>query len=669
MRVSCGSRSRGRPASPRWPRTGGRLAIVLRAGKAPSRLVVWSTGPDTEAEKKWRERIDRELKRDPQDVAPVRTKPLARKPLRELVTRDGREPFAPRWLAGGGALLFGRFEADGEGFLHPDLFSWEPETGAVRRLTRLADVRDADPAPDASWAVAVRSRSGLSQLVRVDLATGLVAEITRPSVEAVVAEPRVSPDGSRVAYLLHTGAGWKLLVRSVATGAQVELPTPAGSTVAYPAWRPDGKVVYASLGQGGFIDVVALPADGSGGVRPITRTTGAALAPAPTPDGTGLFYLALHADGLDLRRIDLGTPAPEAPAVTTDLAPAVRPAPPAPPPPLATARVGPGQPYGIGRQEVGTILGGELAPSARTIEAGARIGDVIGRLDVTALGAVGDVAGPRGGALAAAWRGWPITVSLLLFATRERPSRQPTEIPGLGASLDADRSGAEAAASWQHHWNTGSVRLTGGALFASVEPAAGPSVDQTVGFVAATVAKTPSVGGWSFPHVLDVRADIGRTGGDSWRRLGGRLEVGAVREGTGVVLAYQRHAVRDATRDFDRLQLGGVDSSLLPASVLAGRILVPALPAGTRVGDEHEGERATLLVGGLPLFFERHRVWDTGAPRGAWLRLAGIEWDITSASVPLVKAPGLHLTLGVARVLDEPLRDRTEGWLGLAWRP
>jgi hypothetical protein len=54
---------------------------------------------------------------------------------------------------------------------------------------------------------------------------------------------------------------------------------------------------------------------------------------------------------------------------------------------------------------------------------------------------------------------------------------------------------------------------------------------------------------------------------------------------------------------------------------------------------------------------------------GDWLRLTGLEWDLASGPVPLVKMPGFHLTLGVARILDEPLDDRTEWWLALAWRP
>ena len=72
-------------------------------------------------------------------------------------------------MPGGESILYHRFEPDARGFLHPDLFLWTPDTGTVRRLTHLADVRHADPAPDGTWAVAVRSRNGYSQLVRVDL--------------------------------------------------------------------------------------------------------------------------------------------------------------------------------------------------------------------------------------------------------------------------------------------------------------------------------------------------------------------------------------------------------------------------------------------------------------------------------------------------------------------
>jgi hypothetical protein len=181
--------------------------------------------------------------------------------------------------------------------------------------------------------------------------------------------------------------------------------------------------------------------------------------------------------------------------------------------------------------------------------------------------------------------------------------------------------------------------------------------------------ETPSRGLWRFPASFDARFDAGRTGEDSWRRVSGGLEAGALRKGTGLTVSWRRASVRDATSDLDRLQLGGVSSSVLPDGVLAGRILVAPLPAGTLIGDEYEGQKAGLLLGGLPLFFERHRMWDRDQGRGEWLRLVGIEWDVTGDPVPLVRLPGFHVTVGVARILDQPLEDVTEGWIGVAWRP
>jgi hypothetical protein len=645
------------------------LAIVLRGREAPSRLVVWSTGPDEAGLKTWDERVARQLRRDPEDVAPVRAGPLPRKPLHQLVTRDGEEPFTPRWLPGGRAIVYVRFETDAEGSMRPDLFRWEPESGRVRRLTRFADVREADPAAGGRWAIAVRDRNGFSQLVRVELATGTVTEITPPSVADVVAQPRVSPDGTRVAFVRHRGGAWELVVRTLAGGGETVLLTPDGATAAYPAWSADGRTVFASVGRDGFIDLMAFPAAG-GAPSPLTRTIGAALAPAPTPDGGAVFFLSLEADGLDLRRLELnGAPGLGPSPVLTGLAPAVAPAPPAAPAPLADTKVGPGRPYGIGRQEFAAIVGGGVAPSGRGLEVGVRAGDVVGRLDAVAIAGVGDAAGPRGGALAAAWRGWPVTVSAQLFQTRERPSQQPLRVPALGESLDFDRRGFELSASWERRWDTGGVRVGAGGLIARLEPVRAAALDRHTGFVTVRVDDTPSRGLWRFPHRLEAGFDAGRTGDDAWRRYGGSFEVGVVREGSGVLLAYQRQTARDATSSLDRLQLGGVDSSLLPASELSGRIVVPALPAGTRIGDEHEGERATLLLGGVPLFFERHRVWDQGAARGDWLRLAGFEWDLASGPLPLVKLPGFHLTLGAARILDAPFVNRTAGWLTLAWRP
>lgn len=213
------------------------------------------------------------------------------------------------------------------------------------------------------------------------------------------------------------------------------------------------------------------------------------------------------------------------------------------------------------------------------------------------------------------------------------------------------------------------LELAGGALLARAEPLGGARVDRQIGFADARVTRTPSRGLWRVPSILELHFGAGRTGDDTWRRYGGTATVGLFRRETGLTMTWRRDTVRDAVLDLDRLQLGGVASTFVPDSALGGRILVPGLPVGTRIGDEHEGQRATLQLGGLPLFYERHRVWDRSGPKGDWLRLAGVAWDITDAPMPLFRLAGFHLTLGVARVLDEPVKDVTQAWLGLSWKP
>jgi hypothetical protein len=517
---------------------GTRLALVRRFRDRPAELVIWSTAPDTAAETKWQQEQARLQARDPQDVPAVRSKPLPRKPLYSWGAADGGEPAMPRFLPDGRSLLMVRFLPDGQGYLHPDLFSWRPESGEVRRLTRQADLRDPDPAPDGTWAVAVRDRYGLSQLVTVDLAGGEVRALTPPSLDRVYDRPRISPDGRRVAFGLHEGGGWKLALLDLApgrtAGAMVSLEPPAGGTASSPAWSADGRTLYGVVGRGGFVDLYAFtpaaaaapaPDAAAPGVavtssaavsgntaaesapalgnavpipvaqvaaasRALTRTQGAAFAPAPTPDGKGIFYLSLEATGLDLHRLDLSAPHPqlaEVDAPAAQLAPAVRPIPPSPIPPPAAGPVGAlaaslpaagpaptlpaSTPYGAGRQELLPLLGGAAGSAGDALTLGLRSGDLIGRLDVLALGAFGSPGATRGGTLAGTWRGWPIDVGLQLFDTTEQPSRQGVPVPHAAAALDLERRGAAATAEWNDQAPGRRLRLRGSLLWQRFEPA------------------------------------------------------------------------------------------------------------------------------------------------------------------------------------------------------
>lgn len=655
---------------------GSKLAVVLGSRDRPARLVIWSTAPDEKAGKDWEERRRKLLERDPEDVPAERTKPFPREPLHTLGAMDGVQPTMPRWMPDGRSILFVRFEPDREGFLHPDLFQWTPESGEVRRITREADLRYPDPSPDGTWAVAVRHRNGTSQLVRADLATGTVTGITPPSVEEVYDRPRISPDGGHVVFARHREGAWRLVIRNLTSGEERTLAPPRDGTVAAPAWSPDGRTVHAVVGDRGFIDVWAFPLDGE--PYAMTRTSGAALAPAPAPDG--LFYLSLEPDGLDLRRLNLKREIAAAPAVDLprELAPVVRPPAPERPEPFAVVEPGESRPYGLGRQELLPLIGGSGSSSGGTAELGVRGGDVVGRLDWLVLGSLSGSGWAEGGAVSAAWRGWPVEVGFHVFQADERPSEQSGDLPAPGTALDADRRGAELSARWDRVWSGGSFQIAGRTLFGRVE-----DLDQRIASLSTGYSLFRRSGSWRLSAALAARQDSGWTGGDSWSRSIGRARVGLGHDGGPrgrLLLDWRRgtfSGVSDVRHPFDLFQLGGADTSLLPDSVLSGRILSPALPAGTRLGTDFETQRAELDLGFLPApaFFERHRVWSDGfGARGDWLSLAGLEFRWSTGPIPLGRVPALDVRLGVARILDDPspgspLEDAFRWWAITVWRP
>lgn len=684
---------------------GERLVTVLRGRRKPSRLVVWTTKPDEEAEKKYNERIEKMLRKDPEDVAPVRVKPLPRKPERALGTRNGAAPYGPRWTPDGKAIVFTRFEPDPDGFLHPDLYRWTPESGEVDRITHLGNVGDADPSPDGRTAIAVRNRYGKSQLVRVDLTTGEIEAVTTATIDAVYTSPRFSHDGRSIAYVKHSGGRWRLMVNephgvvreiptwnetvpdpfpdrfaSTSMGGssnarvdrddlQAVTPASGAPLVAQPAWSADDRHLYVAMGANGFIEIHEFAVDGSGS-RQITRSRGASIAPAPAPDNKALYFLSFTPDGLDLRRLDLATATAELPPVAIDasFAPVVRRTPASAAGSFAETKLGESKPYGVGRQEPSYILGGNVSPSNTNLEAGLRVGDVIGRLDTMILGAAGD-RGEQGGAIAGAWRGWPVTITGHVFLSEQDLSEQPKRVPELGTALDARRTGGELSASWKRVWRARSLTVDAGGLLQSIDPRDASSYDANSLFANFLYAAAPSIGLLKFPYDVALHYGRGSSADDDWDALRTHVSLGFGYARTAISVSYDRDSIDGATRPLDRLLLGGLPSSILPDSALANRILVPALPVGTAVGDEHEGERAAL-TGVLPLtiFAERHRVW-SGNEKTDWLRLAGLEFAFTAGAIPLLKVPGLDFRLGVAHIYDEPFRDDTTWWIGTAWRP
>ena len=154
---------------------------------------------------------------------------------------------------------------------------WNAEDGELRRLTRGAALRDADPSADGSWAAAVRCDHGWCDLVRVDLATGAVRVLRAGSVSRNYYRPRVSRTTGEIAVAEQEDDRWRIARVSPETGA-LRYADPNDAVSRYDAtFARDGRTIVATSEAGGIANLERLDTTGTRAIR-LTSVTGAAVA-------------------------------------------------------------------------------------------------------------------------------------------------------------------------------------------------------------------------------------------------------------------------------------------------------------------------------------------------------------------------------------------------------
>ena len=401
---------------------------------------------------------------------------------------------------------------------------------------------------------------------------------------------------------------------------------PAGGTVSSPAWSADGRAVYA-VGRPPRLrrHLAFRRRTGAAAPVPLTRTQGAALAPAParrTARGSSILSLAAGR----LRPPPAGAPspraaaaAPPAPEMPRELAPPSAPPPPARPsrsPAPRWRRAGPTAWDGrsCSRSSAASVssTGGvwELGCAAAT--AGApRLARSSARSAITA--------GPQGGALAAAWRGWPVDGGLpsLPFQRSGRPERKPW--PAAATSLDLDRQGIELCASRDWRWSGGALDLAGRALWDQVEPASRDvSLDQRLLALTGAWSGYRRWGPWRLQPSLWGALRSGPHRGDGAGPAGGARRVSGSATRTPAWPSPGAATPR------------GTSASASTATSSAARrprccpsrrcpTASPCPPCRWAPGwarPRRAAGGASLGFLPAPVFYERHRVWGFGDPRG-----------------------------------------------------
>jgi hypothetical protein len=655
----------GRPSVPVISPDGASLAIVERAVGRPAKLVVYATKPDEEAAKKEEEQRQEIQQRDPEDVLAVRRKPLPPKKLRELEAVNGGDFSTPRFFAGGKALLLSRLEPQEDGRLIPDLYRFEVESGELRRLTHGAGLRDADPLPDDESAIALRYRWGKSELIKVALDGGGEEEILEaPHFPEVLAQPRVSPDGSRLAMVVHRDEYWRLEVRPLdGTGLPRLLELPPRALVFDPAWSADGKQLYATVGSAGRLELYRFDIETGRGER-LTREPGAAYGAAPGKEA--VFFLALEWDGFDLRRvgadklvaIDSPVTAPENPTLVQTL---VARKPESAAERLETATLPEGEPYGGGPLELLPLIGGGSGPDGPTFELGLRAGDPVGRREALLLASAGEI---RGAGAQLRWRGRPWRLGADLFGIEEKATSRREETERHGVALHLSRQ-------WESRALT--RRAEFGAAWQNLDGAA--EEDDLRIYGRGRLDWRQDRGEWRFSAHGQLAGVYGELdpGGEFHLLSGsGRFEIAYEPYGAqATILGLELGAGEaDGGRGEANFELGGRHGSLVPAAFHAEKLESPGLAANILAGDQFERARADLQILGGPLriFGEKYR-FDRPAGGRDEIGFWGLEIELEWPAQPYLRAPAGNLRAGALEILEGPLEDEIELYLSVAWRP
>jgi hypothetical protein len=600
--------------------------------------------------------------------------PPPKRAIATLVARGGRAFEEPRWFADGRRLLISRATRRQDGSLRPDLYEWNVETRSVRRLTKGAGVRDADPSPDGDRAVALRCGGGQCDVVVVTLRTGAMQVIVAGDTIMSYAHPRFAPDGRTVAVARHRDDRWRVVLLDVAGGPPRLADPDDGANRFDPAWIGPATLVVTSDREGtANLERIDLSASGAPSVRQLTRVTGAAVAPAPNRADGSIWFLSLQSHGYDVRRL------PGESGVSSLSSS-----------PLVDARL---TPVSLTRSAAVRRLSARELPPAHRYEVGARVtrwlplaavgadgraggiaianSDVVGRLAVLAQGVLGNGGAWRGASIDMAWRAQKPSLRASAFLARGSAGT-PLLPVGVQAPI-VTLTGGELRADWGRAFDMADVRFTGGFSPAWLERRAF-RVDSTtprpLGFGEIALALRQTGDRVNASESISMNGAAGSDGSSSFQR--GVASFG-VRVGAYDLPALDLSAtygrVSAGAAAFERFSVGGLPSTLVDPLLLTQRLPMPALPLGVTIGDRALVYRAATRLAGFSPYY-----WGGSGRNGAgrfekWNRVIGIELVFDQGPQAVLGTPGGRITAGIGHSLDEPFADRTRAYVTVALRP
>jgi len=636
------------------------MALVLTDPQHAPRVVILNLNrraPDSAA----LARAARARALDPEDVPAIESRPPPLEVLARLDPRGGVSFAEPRFFADGGRLLVTALAARGDGVFRRDLFVWNWRTGAVRRVTHGAGIRHADPSPDGRTAVADRCAGGRCDIVRVELRTGAMTVLAEGDRTHLYTRPRFSRDGRMIAFAVQRADGWRVATMP-ASGGEMTIVGDAEASAYAPVFARGGsELVFAS--EVGGVPNIARVDRATGIATALTNVSGAALDPEVSENGW-VYFLRLHARGLDLARVRLNSAAPRADSARVRYPWVVEQPVSATLDSLAVSPIPSDRSYGLGPRAQRLLLSASWASEGKSIGLAYAGTDPVGKLTWLLQGQWGDRASWSGASIGAVFRGSRPLFGIEAFALENQPSRQHDySAPSV---LDARYRALSAWTELDDDEQSHDLSLRALASYGTVDPPRLPSMRRAVAQLSLGGGALQTPRDWRISERATLTAAAGELGDQGWSRAVLTASLAVHGMGREIAVDGLYGAVSVASPQFERFALGGLAPPLMDSSLLAQRVSMPVLPIGVATGIEI----ATLRVS-MPGPIWRPYYWIGSANDriGEWSQVVGIEGSWRTDGVWIVRVPGASLLGGIGYSLCGPVRNHTQAYVSVAYRP
>lgn len=232
---------------------------------------------------------------------------------------------AASWAPDGRSLVTSMIDARDPYRYLSDLFRVGAD-GGRERLTSGARLMAPDVARDGRIA-AIRSAPGTTVPVVMDAPGAAPRELVPASLDVQWADPRWSPDGSRIAIARWRQGGFYDVVILDAGGRIAAQVTDDRAVDMTPAWSPDGRYLLFSSDRTGISNLYAYDTQG-GRLMQVTNVLTGAFQPDVSPDGRWIAFQYYRSDGYHIARIPFDPSAwRAAPPVRGSVAPTPQPDP------------------------------------------------------------------------------------------------------------------------------------------------------------------------------------------------------------------------------------------------------------------------------------------------------------------------------------------------------